>query len=134
MYEKIIICLALSHGFSQSALDVARSLRRKGGRVLAVHVYEPPHSSVQTFLNEDAMIRAKEAARDLLEARMGGAPDIDTILLTGHAGRAITDFAAQEAADCIIVGSHKPGLRDYFLGSTAARIVRYAPCAVHVLR
>ena len=37
-------------------------------------------------------------------------------------------------ADCIVIGSHKPGLIDYLLGSTAARVVRHAPCAVHVLR
>jgi len=55
-------------------------------------------------------------------------------MLTGNAGRAITDYAEKIGADCIIAGSHKPSLQDYFLGSTAARIMRYAPCSVHVLR
>ncbi|MET0093936.1 MAG: universal stress protein [Sedimenticola sp.] len=31
-------------------------------------------------------------------------------------------------------GAHRPGLSDFFLGSTAARIMRYANCSVHVLR
>ena len=56
------------------------------------------------------------------------------VLLNGHSGRTITDHARKIGADCIIVGSHKPGLSDFLLGSTAARVVRHAPCAVHVLR
>ena len=36
--------------------------------------------------------------------------------------------------ECIVMGSHKPGFSDYLLGSTAARVVRHAPCAVHVYR
>jgi nucleotide-binding universal stress UspA family protein len=55
-------------------------------------------------------------------------------MLKGHIGRTIADYAAEAAVDCIVIGSHRPGLTDYFLGSTAARVVRHAPCAVHVLR
>lgn len=51
-----------------------------------------------------------------------------------RAGRVITEYANKSDIDCVVIGSHKPGLRDYFLGSTAARVVRHAKCAVHVLR
>lgn len=60
--------------------------------------------------------------------------DADIVVLTGHPGRTITDYAEKIGADCIIVGSHKPEMKDFFLGSTAARVMRYAPCSVHVLR
>ena len=46
----------------------------------------------------------------------------------------IIDFATSSGIDCIVIGSHRPGLSDYFLGSTASRVVRHAPCAVHVFR
>ena len=36
--------------------------------------------------------------------------------------------------DCVVIASHRPGLQDYLLGSTAARVVRHAACSVHVLR
>lgn len=134
MYQKIIICLALDHGFSQAALKVARALKAEGGSILAVHVYEPPHSSVQTYLDEDAVAKATKSTQDLLSERVAGEGDVKAVLLKGHAGRAITDYAAKIEADCVVVGSHTPDLRDYFLGSTASRVVRYAPCAVHVLR
>jgi nucleotide-binding universal stress UspA family protein len=55
-------------------------------------------------------------------------------VIHGSAGQAIVDYAEAHGADCIIVHSHKPELSDYLLGSTAARVVRHAPCSVHVIR
>ena len=66
--------------------------------------------------------------------RIGEQNDTEAVLLTGHPERTIVYHTLKTGADCIIVGSHKPGLKDFFLGSTAARIVRYSPCSVHVLR
>ncbi|MEQ8966568.1 MAG: universal stress protein [Azospirillaceae bacterium] len=37
-------------------------------------------------------------------------------------------------ADLILMGSHRPALRDYLLGPNAARVVRHAPCSVLVVR
>lgn len=42
--------------------------------------------------------------------------------------------AAQFNADLIVVGSNRPSMRNYLLGSNAARIVRYAQCSVLVVR
>ena len=42
--------------------------------------------------------------------------------------------AEDDKVDLIIIASHKPGLQDYFLGSTAARVVRHASCSVLVVR
>ena len=134
MYKKIIVCLALDHGIGHAAIDKARNFRAEGGEIIAVHVYEPPSSSVKAFVSEDDVAKAYASSKDRLAARIGDATDIEPVILKGHSGRAITDYAEEIGADCIIVGSHKPGLSDYFLGSTAARIVRHAPCSVHVLR
>lgn len=134
MYNKIILSLALDHGISQTALAAARNLRSEGGEIIAVHVYEPLQGSASTYVTEDAVAQALKSANDRLAERVTDAPDVEAVMLKGHPGRAITDYAKKIGADCIIVGSHKPGLRDYFLGSTSARIVRHAPCSVHVLR
>ena len=134
MYRKIIISLALDHGISQQALEVARCLQAEGGEIIAVHVYEQPNSSVSAYLDEGIVQSAYDKARARLAERVKDAPGVTPVLLKGHSGRAITDHARKIGADCIIVGSHKPGLRDFLLGSTAARVVRHAPCAVHVLR
>jgi nucleotide-binding universal stress UspA family protein len=58
----------------------------------------------------------------------------DSEVLSGHAPLRILEYAKTIAADLIVLGSHRPGLQDYFLGSTAARVVRHAECAVLVHR
>ena len=55
-------------------------------------------------------------------------------VVEGHAGRSIVDYAEKNGVDLIVIASHRPGLQDFFLGSTAARVVRHAQCCVHVLR
>jgi len=134
MYDKIIVSLALDHGISQSALQAARALRNENGQIIAVHAYEPVQGSVRAYLDEEIIQTAQKKVKAALAEKVKNEPDVEAVLLEGHSGRAITDYAAQIGADCIIVGSHKPGLSDFFLGSTAARVVRHAPCTVHVLR
>ena len=134
MYDTILVCLALDHGLSARALAAARALRSDTGRILAIHVHEMASGSVRTYLDDDVVEEAYAKAGTRLKERVGDNPDVEPVLLKGHSGRTITDYADRIGADCIIVGSHKPGLRDFFLGSTAARVVRHAPCAVHVLR
>ena len=134
MYDTIIVCLALDHGISAQALKVARTLRSDKGRVLAVHVHEMVSGAVRTYLDDKDVEAAYAKAGVRLKDRVGDNPDVEPVLLKGHSGRTIIDYATGIGADCIILGSHKPGLRDFLLGSTAARVVRHAPCAVHVLR
>jgi nucleotide-binding universal stress UspA family protein len=56
------------------------------------------------------------------------------MVLYGHPAQSILDFASNNGVECIVIASHKPGLSDYLIGSTAARVVRHAQCAVHVVR
>ena len=134
MYEKIIVALSLEHGIADKAINAARNLKSGDGEIVAVHVYEPLQGSVSTYVSEEAVSNAISKAEAELSERIGEAKDVKAVLLKGHSGRAVADYAAEIGADCIIVGSHKPGLMDHFLGSTASRIVRHAPCSVHVLR
>ena len=134
MYTKIIVSLSLDHGIGSKAIEAARSLKCKNGEIIAVHVYEPLQGSVSAYVSKEVVAESLERAKTALAERIGPAKDVETVLLKGHSGRAVTEFAKKIEADCIIVGSHKPGLSDHFLGSTAARIVRHSPCSVHVLR
>ncbi|WP_370254976.1 universal stress protein [Nioella sp.] len=134
MYSKIIVSLALDQGFGQRALEIARALKSEGGEIIALHVFEPLNGTVSAYVSEDAVAQAMAKVRAGLAERIGDATDVTPVIIKGHSGRSITDYARKEGADLIIVGSHKPGLGDYLLGSTSARIVRHAPCTVHVLR
>jgi|TARA_B110000046_G_C13020771_1_gene411040 nucleotide-binding universal stress UspA family protein len=134
MYQKIIVSLSLDHGIAQKAIQVARAMKNEGGEIIAVHVYEPLQGSVNAYVTEDAVASSVKSAEAALAERVANEPDLVSVLIKGHTGRAIIDYAEEIGADCIIVGSHKPGLRDYLLGSTAARVARHAKCSVHVLR
>lgn len=46
----------------------------------------------------------------------------------------IIKAARDIAADAIVVGAHRPALRDYLVGPNAARVVRHAPQSVIVIR
>lgn len=134
MYENILVPMALDHGIGEAALKVARRLLSDGGRITALHVYEAPQSSVNAYLDKDVVRQAYERARTKLQSRLTDQTDVEAVIVAGHSGRTIVDFASEMSADCIVMGSHRPGLADFFLGSTAARVVRHASCAVHVLR
>ena len=134
MYKKIIVALALDHGISETALAKAKLLLDPGGEIIALHVHEAPSGLTGTYLSEEDIVRARDTALNRLNERVTDMPEARAELVNGHSGRVIADYAKEQGADCIIMGSHKPGLSDYFLGSTAARVVRHAHCSVIVLR
>ncbi len=134
MYAKILVPMALDHGISAQTLEIAKALSGGTGKVIALHVHEAPQGSVLAYLDADVIEEGFEKARKLMHDKLAGIDGIEAVLIKGHTYRTIIDFAAEQGVDCIVIGSHKPGLSDYLLGSTAARVVRHAPCAVHVHR
>ncbi len=134
MYNKILVPLALDHGYGFKAIELARNLKDIGGQIIALHVFEPVHDTVSLYVPADHMQNVRKEAEQELARRIGEENDVEAVVLSGHSAREITRYAKNIVADCIIIGSHKPDLQDYLLGSTASRIVRHAPCAVHVLR
>ncbi len=134
MYKSILVPMALDHDVSQHTLEVARALSSDGGDITALHVYEMPQGSVSAFLDKEAVADSFQQARQLLQEKIEGLDGINPVIVKGHSARTIIEYANENAVDCIVIGSHKPGLSDYFLGSTASRVVRHAACAVHVNR
>ncbi|MFC6637768.1 universal stress protein [Sulfitobacter sp. JBTF-M27] len=134
MYRKILVPMALDHNVSPQTIEIAKALTGGDGEIIALHVYEAPQGSVTAYLDEDAVKEGFERARKTLTEKLDGIDGIKAELIKGHTYRTIIDYATANGIDCIVIGSHKPGLSDYLLGSTAARVVRHAPCAVHVHR
>lgn len=134
MYNKILVPMALDHGVSEQTIKVAQGLSGGSGEIIALHVYEAPQRSVAAYLDEAAVKESMELAKSNLAEKTAKYAGVRAELVQGHSARTIIDYAADNGIDCIVMGSHKPGLSDYFLGSTAARVVQHAPCAVHVVR
>ena len=134
MYKKILVPMALNHGIGDASLKIARKLVTDDGHIFAVHVFEMPSGSALAFPDDEALKTASTTTGEHLKERVVGQSDVTPVLLHGHTARSIIEYATDHEIDCIAIGSHEPGLIDYMLGSTAARVVRHAPCAVHVLR
>ncbi len=134
MYNKILVPLALDQGFGHKAIEIARKLKSKNGEIIAVHVFEPIHNTVSLFVPDEHIKKVRQTSKESIVKRIGEEKDIEAVLLDGHPAREITQYAKKIGADCIVMGSHKPELLDYLIGSTASHVIRHAPCAVHVLR
>ncbi|MGK0269698.1 MAG: nucleotide-binding universal stress UspA family protein [Cocleimonas sp.] len=133
MYNKILIASALNQGFSDRALQAAKSLITENGKIIVAHVMEPVNNVVQSFVKDDVKSKAHDKIKSMMAERNND-DAIESEILQGQAGREISKYAEKIGADCIIIGSHKPGLEDFFLGSTSSRVVRHSKCSVHVLR
>lgn len=134
MYKKILIALALDQGIAPRAFELAGKLKADGGKLVAVHVIENLPASAKIYISNEQEQKMEQTARQGILDRIGEQKDAEAVVLRGHPGRAVTDYADEIGADLIIAGSHKPGLSDIFLGSTAARIMHHANCSVHILR
>ena len=60
--------------------------------------------------------------------------DVGVEVRVGHPYKTILEVAKEKSADLIIVASHQPGLQDYFLGSTAAKVVRHMNVAAMLIQ
>jgi nucleotide-binding universal stress UspA family protein len=130
---------------SEQALDSAIELAHKlEARVTLLHVVHPPtlgtvpevgqgvaYASLMEQLEADAnqaMDTSNQRARDAgLKSK--------SALIHGVPFQQIVDFARDQQADLIIMGTHgHTGLKHVLLGSVAEKVVRLAPCAVLVTR
>ena len=59
---------------------------------------------------------------------------ISDVVRQGGIYHEILEEAAAVHADLIVMTSHRPAMRTYFLGSNAGHVVRYAKCSVLVVR
>jgi nucleotide-binding universal stress UspA family protein len=134
MYKKILVPMALDHDISPSTLEVAQTLLADGGKIVALHVYDAPQAMVSAYLDEETVKAAYSAAEARLVEKVSHVEGVEAKIVDGHPSRTIIEYANNNGVDCIVIGSHRPDLRDYFLGSTASRVVRHAKCAVHVYR
>ena len=92
-----------------------------------------PLSRVEEGENEEAEVLLAKASE---EAKKGGVvPDVAAVEATDSAVKGITDYAARNGIDLIVLGTRGlSGIRRLLLGSVAAGVVRCAPCAVMVVR
>ena len=90
--------------------------------------YVPPDFDVQQRKSaEEALsIIARECGLD--------AAQVSATVRQGGIYHEVLEEAKAINADLIVMSSHRPAMRTYFLGSNAGHVVRYAKCSVLVVR
>ena len=137
MYKNILVPVAPHHpANTEEAIKLAQTLRAEGGQITLLSALESIPGYVSQYLPNDQLEKNKASIKARLVEDAEGVSDVSVkvMMVAGSAGAAVVEYAEEHGNDLIIIASHKPGLKDYFLGSTAARVVRHATCAVHVVR
>lgn len=135
MYNNILVPVALDHQHDTAeAIEVAEKLRGEGGKITLLSVVEAIPGYVAGYLPEGQQEKNRAEIEASLKAEAGTVKGVESKVIVGHPGGSIVDYAKDHDVDLIVIASHKPGLQDFFLGSTAARVVRYSQCGVHVMR
>lgn len=137
MYRNILVPVAFEEGENtkaRAALTVAAQLAAEDARVTVLHVMEQVPGYVVNYLPADYTAQARKAVEAELDGLASTVPGGVGLVVSGHSARTILDYAADNGVDLIVIASHRPGMQDLLIGSTAAHVVRHAQCAVHVLR
>ena len=136
MYQKILVGIdPAADERGSDALAIATQLAEDNmSQIAALTVLEALPSYFADHLIAEAETQAAELALGRLRELCGRYSEVKTEIRHGKPADELLKYAEANGIDCIVIASHKPGITDYFLGSTAARVVRHAPCSVHVIR
>ncbi len=135
MYKNILVPISFDAERDISgSLKLARILATSDAKVTLLHVVEHIPDYAISYMPVEYLTEARKALQVELDTLAAGMPNAKGVLIEGHSGRTILDWAEVNKPDLIIMASHRPGMQDLLLGSTAAHVVRHSRCAVHVVR
>jgi nucleotide-binding universal stress UspA family protein len=140
MYKKILVPIDLADtDLARPAINAAIELARaSGGAVRLVNIlpmtpvmlaeYVPPDFDTQQRKSSEEALSIIVRECELEPSR------ISSTVRQGGIYHELLEEAAAISADLIVMSSHRPAMRTYFLGSNAGHVVRYAKCSVLVVR
>ncbi|MCH8465507.1 MAG: universal stress protein [Roseinatronobacter sp.] len=138
MYKSIVVAVALFNkgATSRALIQKANKLIDPDGSITLVHVLDEVPAYLTAAISREQLMQHRRAIREQLEAlaAVAKAKTVDIDIRGGRPSENILDCARDCGAELIMVASHKPGMSDYFIGSTAARVVRHSQISVLVSR
>ncbi|WP_292531850.1 universal stress protein [Methylocystis sp.] len=141
MYKKILVAVDISEAdVTQPALEAAVALAKvePNAQLRLINVqplvpvafidYIPPNF-------DEEMRQATEKDLAVLRGKIAyPAERVSSIVRFGAVYPEVLAEAEEWGADLIVIGSHRPTMATYLLGSNAKTIVRHAKCSVLVVR
>lgn len=140
MFKKILIPIDLTEtAVSKPALDasVELALQSRGAlRLVTVETLLP--ASFMEYVPPEFDRTQEERALRALEQLSASLPvpkeNVSQTVRFGGIYVEILAEAEEWGADLIVIGSHRPSMATYLIGSNAKTIVRHAKCSVLVIR
>ena len=140
MFKSILVPVDLSDvETSHRAIEIAAELAlASGGNIRLLYVRSILPVSYMEFVPpafdeeqvEETMTSLKKIAADISLP-----PErVSVSVRVGAVYNEVLDEVDQKGIDLVLIGSHRPTMATYLLGSNAATIVRHAKCAVLVIR
>jgi nucleotide-binding universal stress UspA family protein len=141
MYRNIVVAVDLNDEPScrkplLSAVELARTFSARLHVLTVVREVEAILLSKSAPLGYDPIVSYLENRIAAL-IRQVNAYDLQPKVIVTHGASIYAEIlrVAEEAgADLVVVGSHRPAMKDYLLGTNASRVVRHARCSVLVAR
>jgi nucleotide-binding universal stress UspA family protein len=140
MYKRIILAVDLAEptpapkGLTQ-AVELANV---DGGDLRLVNVQPVIPATFMEYVPVDFDVdqakRAKDSLDTILRSVVLPAERKSAATRAGGIYHELLQEASEWGADLIVIGSHRPVMSDYLLGSNAKTIVRHAQCSVLVVR
>jgi universal stress protein G len=140
MFKNILVPVDLSDtDLAKVSIETAVALARaSGGRVRLLNVLPLTPIALAEYVPadfEEQQRRSSEEAMNIIAGESGlDASHISVVVRQGGVYHEILEETKTMGADLIVMSSHRPGMRTYFLGSNAGHVVRYARCSVLVVR
>ena len=135
MYQNILVPISFDDERDVSGpLKLAKMLATPDANITLLHVVEHIPGYAISYMPPDYIQATRKGIQDELDKMAATLPGAQGVVIEGHSGRSILDWADEHKPDLIIIASHRPGMQDLLLGSTATQVVRHAACAVHVVR
>jgi len=136
MYKTILVPIDMAHiAEGKAIIDVAAEHAAGDARIILLNVVEDIPNWAAVELPAGLIDQSLDVAKKELQAIANASGmKMEAEVRAGHSYNTILDVAEDKGAELIIIASHRPGLQDYFLGSTAAKVVRHATCSVLIVR
>lgn len=146
-FQRVVACVDFSEASAQVVAEAARVARADNAQLDVVHVFEPPWRQLHYFapMPENSPEFQAGFRAELVEKLRGFCEPLKAALqglkvqykLDEHhsAGRGIVEYAVNNQADLVVLGTHgRTGLREFVLGGTAERLLRQTPCSMLTVR
>ncbi len=138
---RILAATDFSPASEPAVAQAIRLARSEGATLTLIHVYEPPGAAsfgsyvaspgLYEQIEEALRAGAEKGLAPLVEAARKEGVEAAPLVVRGIAHSGITEAAAKNHADLIVIGTHgRSGFFRFLLGSVAQKVIAAAPCPV----